>query len=168
MITLPDGRVTEGPGPTTDRLLSEWLGTSVSRVTAVSEAPGTAEYFADASDDASQAIEWTMPAHRYVDAAALLVLTRASLRTAANWYPTGNWEPRRFRPNVLVDSEGDSCVEDGWLGRAVHLGSAVLAPTEGCIRCTMVTREQPGLQSDPDVFRALARHHGARFGSGAA
>lgn len=28
----------------------------------------------------------------------------------------------------------------------------------------MVTREQPGLQSDPDVFRALARHHGARFG----
>ena len=74
-ITLPDGRIAEGPGPRTDRLLSEWLGSSVALVTAVVEAPGRAEYFEDAADDTSQAIEWTMPDSRYVDAAALLVLT---------------------------------------------------------------------------------------------
>jgi uncharacterized protein len=28
----------------------------------------------------------------------------------------------------------------------------------------MVTRAQPGLECDMDVFRSLARHHGARFG----
>ncbi len=164
VITLPDERVAEGPGPTTDRLLSEWLGNPVSLVTAVSEAPGQAEYFADATDDNSQAIEWTMPQNRYVDAAALLILTTASLRTAARLHPAGSWEPRRFRPNVLVDSAGEGWVEDAWVGQAVHAGSAVLAPTEGCIRCTMVTREQPGLRSDLDVFRTLAHHHGARFG----
>jgi MOSC domain-containing protein YiiM len=29
----------------------------------------------------------------------------------------------------------------------------------------MVTRPQPGLAADRDVFRTLARHHGGRFGA---
>ena len=164
VITLPDGRTVEGPGSTTDRLLSEWLDGPVSLVTAVSSAPGRAEYFADATDDSSPAIEWTMPTNRYVDAAALLVLSTSSLRTASSFSPAGDWQPRRFRPNLLVRTAGDGWVEDAWVGQAVHTGSAVLAPTEGCMRCTMVTREQPGLDADPDVFRTLARHHGAKLG----
>jgi uncharacterized protein YcbX len=164
VVTLPDGRVAEGLGATTDRLLSDWLGSPVSPVTAQEEAPGRAEFFEDATDDSSRAIEWTMPERRYVDAAALLVLSTASLRTGAALHPSGTWEPRRFRPNVLVDTDEEGWPEDAWVGRTVHLGSATVAPTEGCIRCTMVTREQPGIQADRDVFRTLARHHGARFG----
>ena len=164
VLTLPGGRVAEGPSASTDRLLSEWLGGPVSLVTSVGESPGRAEYFEDATDDSSQAIEWTMPERRYVDAAPLLVLTTASLRAGAAHHPSGQWEPRRFRPNLLVDVEDDGWVEDAWLGRTVLAGSAVLTPIEGCIRCTMVTREQPGLGADRDVFRTLARHHAARFG----
>jgi uncharacterized protein YcbX len=136
----------------------------VSLVAAAEEEPGRAEYFADATDDTSEAIEWMMPERRYVDAAPLLVLTTASLRTAAAIRPAGGWQPRRFRPNVLVDVAGDGWVEDTWLGHAVAVGAAVLAPVEGCIRCTMVTREQPGIEADREIFRTLARHHGARFG----
>jgi uncharacterized protein YcbX len=164
VITLPDGRVADGPGPTTDRLLSQWLGGPASLVSSVEGAPGRAEYFEDATDDASRPIEWTMPASRYVDAAALLVLTGASLRAASALHPAGSWEPRRFRPNLLVETPGDGWFEDGWIGGRLGVGTAVLAPTEGCIRCTMVTREQPGIEADRDVFRVLARHHGARFG----
>jgi uncharacterized protein YcbX len=165
VVTLPDGREAVGPGPLADRLLSEWLGSPVSLVTSLAEQPGRAEFFADATDDTSEAIEWTMPERRYVDAAPLLVLTTASLRTAASLHPGGAWEPRRFRPNVLVDVEDDGWVEDGWVGQVVQAGSASLLPLEGCVRCTMVTREQPGgLDEDRDVFRTLARHHGARFG----
>jgi hypothetical protein len=29
----------------------------------------------------------------------------------------------------------------------------------------MVTRPQPGFDGDRDIFRTLARHHGARFGA---
>ncbi|HET7071086.1 MAG TPA: MOSC N-terminal beta barrel domain-containing protein [Nocardioides sp.] len=164
VITLPDGRVAEGPGAATDRLVSEWLGGPVSLVTSVEQAPGRAEYFEDATDDSSQAIEWTMPERRYVDAAPLLVLTTASLRVGADLHPAGTWDPRRFRPNVLVDVEDDGWVEDEWIGRSVQVGASVLAPAQGCIRCTMVTREQPGIAADRDVFRTLARHHGATFG----
>ena len=164
VITLPDGGVTEGPGAETDRLLSRWLGSPVSLVTSVEEAPGRAEFFEDATDDTSTPVEWTMPERRYVDAAALLVLTTASLRHAAALYPAGAWETRRFRPNLLVDAPGDGWLEDEWIGQALGVGSAVLSAAEGCVRCTMVTREQPGIEADRDVFRTLARHHGARFG----
>jgi uncharacterized protein YcbX len=105
-----------------------------------------------------------MPVSRFVDAAALLVLTTASLRAAAALGPGSTWETRRFRPNLLVDAPGDGWAEDAWIGGVLQVGSATLAATEGCIRCTMVTREQPGIEADREIFRSLARHHGARFG----
>lgn len=164
VITLPDGRRLKGPGNRTDRLLSEWLGSPVSLVASVGSDPGRAEFFADATDDTSQAIEWTMPASRYVDAAPLLVLTTASLRTGEALHPGGAWDPRRFRPNLLIDLDDEGWVEDLWIGRPLRVGATTLVATQQCIRCTMVTRPQPGLGSDVDVFRTLARHHGGRFG----
>jgi len=163
-ITVPDGRTSTGPGPATDRLLSAWLGSPVSLVSSAAENPGRAEYFEDATDDTSRAIEWIMPESRYVDAAALLVLTTASLRAGRALHPSGTWEPPRFRPNLLIDAPTTGWAEDEWVGRTLHVGDASVLPIEGCIRCTMVTREQPGLDADRDVFRVLARHHGARFG----
>lgn len=145
-------------------MLSTWLNSPVSLVAAAAASPGRAEYFADATDDASQAIEWTMPQSRYVDAAAILVLTTASLSTARALHPDGSWEPRRFRPNLLIDRAGEGWAEDGWLGQLLQVGTATLLPEQGCIRCTMVTREQPGIEADREIFRVLARHHGARFG----
>jgi uncharacterized protein len=162
-ISLPDGRTVVGPGPDTDRVLSAWLARPVSLIAAES-ATGRAEFFADATDDTSEAIEWTMPDGRYVDAAPVLVLTTASLRSGAGLHPQGVWDPRRFRPNVLIDVDGDGWTEDMWIGRPLQAGSAVLAPTQPCTRCTMVTRPQPGLEADADVFRTLARHHEAHLG----
>ncbi|HEX3296661.1 MAG TPA: MOSC N-terminal beta barrel domain-containing protein [Nocardioides sp.] len=164
LIVLPDGRYATGPGSDTDRMLSEWVGSPVSLVASAGSDPGRAEFFADATDDTSEAIEFTMPESRYVDAAPLLVLTTASLHAGRVLHPDGIWDPRRFRPNLLIDLDGDGWVEDGWVGRTLRIGSVRLQPTEQCVRCTMVTRAQPGLECDVDVFRTLARHHGARFG----
>jgi uncharacterized protein YcbX len=163
VLTLPDGSTLAGVGPRTDRRLSGWLASPVSLV-ASSDGAGRAEFFADATDDASEAIEWTMPDGRYVDAAPLLVLTTASLRTAAALHPDGTWDVRRFRPNVLLDVDGDGWVEDFWVGHHLRVGTVTLLPIQPCTRCTMVTRSQPGLDADVDVFRTLARHHGGLLG----
>ena len=164
VITLPDRRVASGPGPGTDRLLSRWLGTPVSLVSSTPAQGGRAEYFADSTDDSSEAIEWTMPVGRYVDSAPTLVLTTASLRTAAALHPEGVWDPRRFRPNVLLEVDGATWLEDQWAGQPLRMGNVTLLPTQPCIRCTMVTRAQPGLDADVEVFRTLARHHRGQFG----
>ena len=165
VLTLPTGVTCRGACPDTDEALTEWLGKPVRLVAAVGAPGARAEYFADATDDASPAVEWTMPPGRFVDAMPLLVVTTASLRTGAALHPDGDWEPRRFRPNLLIDAPGDGWVEDGWCdGRNVHIGQAVVQPRQPCIRCTMVTRPQPGLGGDRDLFRTLARNHGGHFG----
>jgi uncharacterized protein len=164
VIRLPDGRTTIGAGKRTDEQLSQWLGSPVSLVASAFSDPGRAEYFADATDDTSQAIEWRMPEGRYVDAAPVLLLTTASLRTATGHHASGAWDPRRFRPNILIHLEGDGWIEDSWVGRPIRVGAVTVVPTQPCVRCTMVTRSQPGLDADVEIFRTLARHHLGHFG----
>jgi hypothetical protein len=93
LIVLPRGSVLDGPGQATDAALSDWLARPVRLVPANREHGHRAEYFADATDDTSVAIEWTMPPGRFVDAMALLVLTTASLRAGAARYPNGLGRP---------------------------------------------------------------------------
>jgi len=166
VITLPNGVTCHAPGSETDAALSQWLGKAVRLVAAVGAPGASAEYFADATDDSSEAIEWTMPAGRMVDALPLLILTTASLRTAAALHPDGDWHLRRFRPNLVIDVAGDGWVEDGWCGTStVRIVGAELEPQQPCVRCTMVTRAQPHLEEDRDIFRTLARNHGGHFGA---
>jgi uncharacterized protein len=165
-VTLPTGETCDGPGAATDKALSAWLGKPVSLVSSGDVPPGRAEFFVDATDDSSEAVEWTMPTGRFVDSLPLLVLTTASLRRGASLHPGGDWQVRRFRPNLVVDTAGEDWVEDGWYGgQELRVGSARLRPEEPCVRCTMVTRPQPGLEEDRDIFRTLARHHRGLFGA---
>ena len=165
VITLPDGTVTRGLGDDTDADLSAWLGRPVSLVAATDVEPQRAEFFTDATDDASAPVEWTMPADRFVDVMALLLLTTASLRAGASHHPEGAWEVRRFRPNVLIEADGDDWLEDAWAGREVRIGDVVVQGVMPCPRCTMVTRPQPGgLDRDLEMFKTLNREHGANFG----
>jgi uncharacterized protein YcbX len=163
VITLPDGTVLDGPGPATDAALRDWLGRDCALADAAGDPGGRAEFFADATDDGSAAIEWTMPAGRYHDSLPLLLVTADSLR-AGRGVHDGAWDVRRFRPNLLLDGGGDGWTEDAWIGREVAVGEVRLRVEKRCTRCTMITRPQPGLDADVDMFRAVARHHAATFG----
>jgi len=164
LITLPDGTTTHGTGPDTDKALSVWLGESVALVEAANEPASTGEFFSDATDDTSAVLEWTMPAGRFVDAMPLLVLTTSSLRAAAACYPDGDWSTRRFRPNVVLASDRDGWLEDEWLARPLTIGGITIIPRAACVRCTMVTRPQPGLERDLNIYKSLRDHHGSTFG----
>ena len=114
-----------GTFPVRSAALSGWVGRPVRLVAATASDPGRAEYFADATDDSSEAIEWTMPVGRYVDAAAVLLLTTASLRRGAELYPDGTWDVRRFRPNVLVALGGVDAHHQPAMARGRHRDVAV-------------------------------------------
>lgn len=163
-IGLPNGTILRGEGLATNAALTDWLGQPVTLAAAISAPGGRAEYFADATDDRSTAIEWTMPAGRFVDGLPLLLLTTASIRAGAALHPDGDWDVRRFRPNLLIDVATDGWVEDGWCGRTVRVGAVELRPRQPCVRCTMVTRPQPGLERDVDIYRTVARHHDGTLG----
>jgi uncharacterized protein YcbX len=163
-IVLPDGESLVGCGSDTDESLTRWLGRQVRLVAAAESSALRAEYFRDATDDNSEALEWTMPNGRFVDALPVLVITTAGLRAGRAAYPAGDWDVRRFRPNVVIEADGEEWVEDSWCGRVLELGDAAVAPRQPCMRCTMVTRAQPELAKDVDIFRTLFTTHGSTAG----
>jgi uncharacterized protein YcbX len=165
-ITLPDGSTHEAGDPATDAALSAWLDHEV-RVQQPPSGDGLPfENQVDAADDASDTYEWPGPAGGpFVDLAPTHLVTTASLRAGAALHPGGDWDVRRFRPTALVDAEGDTFVEDEWVGAQVRLGDeVVLSPFMPTGRCTMATRAQPGLERDLDVARTLNAHHGLNLG----
>lgn len=164
-LRLPGGDVLVAPSAQADEVLSEWIGRQVALVSAGTFGAGVGEYFEDATDDNSPVVSWTMPPGRFVDALPLLIVTTASLRQGRALHPDGEWETRRFRPNIVIDVEDDGWVEDAWRGHTLRIGTAAVQPAAPCQRCTMVTRPQPGLDRDLDIYKVLARHHGATFGT---
>jgi len=105
-----------------------------------------------------------MPMGRFVDAFPVLVMTTAGLRGGVSAYSEGTWDVRRFRPNVLIDLDGEGWLEDAWADRHLRAGSAQLVPRQRCVRCTMVNRAQPGLDKDVNIYKALHRTHGGDAG----
>ena len=155
-ITLPDGSTHAAGDPDTDAALSAWLDHEV-RVQQPPDGDGLPfENQVDPVDDGSDTYEWPGPAGGpFVDLAALHLLTTASL---------GTWDVRRFRPNVLVDVDGEGFVEDEWVGANVRVGDVVVSPFMRTGRCTMVTKQQPGLDRDLGVAKALNARHGMDLG----
>ena len=152
-ITLPDGS-TAGD----DDALSEWLGRPVTLRSTATDAARRYENVVDFEHEAAsdwKAFEGAPGAfHDNPNARVSLVSTGT----------TGSWNPRRFRPNLLLDGEG----EDTLVGSKITVGEATLAVTMRLERCVMTTRPQPeGIERDLDVLRTIARERNACLAIGA-
>ena len=154
-ITLPDGSAA-----TDDGALSAWLGRPVALRGA--EAGGDAlrryEDVEDPDDEASSA--WSP-----FEGAGGAFHDEAGARVSLVSHATvADWDPRRFRSNVLLDGEG----EEALVGSRASLGDAVLDVGMRIQRCVMVTRAQPGgIERDLTVLRAVARERDACLAVGA-
>ena len=96
---------------------------------------------------------------RFVDVAGLHVITTATLAQLEQASPGSVADPRRFRPNLVLDTGevAASFLEDAWVGQVLQLGErARIRITSKAPRCVMTTVEQPGLWHDPGILRAAA------------
>jgi uncharacterized protein YcbX len=130
-VRFPDGTVVSGGDAALTRRVSELLDLEVRLTTST---PG-----------------------RLVDLAPVHVLAASTLRWLAGQCP-GDWDPRRFRPNILVDDVHDPTAEDSWLTCDMHIGEQVVVhvvmPTP---RCVMTTHAQGDLVRDRKILRTLSR-----------
>ena len=73
--------------------------------------------------------------------------------------PDSDFDERRFRPTLVVDSPATSeHPEWDWCGGVLHGPHADLQPLIPTIRCVMPSHEQPQLKRDRDITRAIAAH----------
>lgn len=101
----------------------------------------------------------------HFDAGPLHLLTTASMRTTGGSLSEGALDGRRFRPNILVETEAHGFPEDAWQGQDIAVGTEarlrVVGRTE---RCVMVGLAQDELPDDSRILRAVVRVNAACLG----
>lgn len=163
MVTLPDRSEYETTDPGLTAAVQRWLGREVV-VANAAETSGRYEFNMSSEDESSPLVDIPCPPGTFLDFGAVHVLTTASLRAIAASYAEGRWEPPRFRPTILVDSDDEGFIEDDWVGKEVVVGGAVLQPFMPTIRCAMTTRPQGDLPRDLDIAKTVNREHGGSLG----
>jgi uncharacterized protein YcbX len=106
-----------------------------------------------------------MPKGTFYDLAIIHLLTTSTLNELSRLYPEGRFEARRFRPNIIINTEEKGFVESGWIGKTVLIGNEVkLKITDHCPRCVMTTLNQGDLPKDNKILRTAAQHNEAHVG----
>lgn len=164
-ITLPDGRIVRTDDADANRVLSDALGREAALRTVAPEAPVLEELWLDGSPDGRAVTDETFakgsPAGTFFDYGVVHLVTTATVARLSELAPESRFDPRRFRPNLLVATDGPAgFVENAWIGRTVAVGEEVrLAITDPCGRCVMTTLPQEDLPADAAVLRTAARHN---------
>lgn len=178
-VTLPDGsvvRTDDDNGAELTRRVAELLGREVRLVSTAPDGIALDELIPQMDglgENALEAMQTEPDTHgdsfipipvamaapgTMLDLAAMHVLATSTLQRMADAHPDGVWDPRRMRPNILIDDTAEPGDEDDWLGCDVHIGEQavvhIVGPTP---RCVMTTLAQPGLPKDSDVLRTVAR-----------
>lgn len=163
-IILADGRSVSSTQADCTAVLSEFFDHDVSLLSSPPE--GIALEFA-AGTLAGKHAETTeiplamgAPPGTFVDYATLHILTTSTLKQLAKEYPAGAFDVRRFRPNIVVESDEPGFVENNWLEKTLALGDEVqLRVTIPCPRCVIPTLPQGDLPKDPGILRAIVQHN---------
>ncbi len=86
------------------------------------------------------------------------MLTTSTLQLMSRLNAAANWDRRRFRPNVPVDTESAiGTVENDWVSRTIRIGGFLIKGEILTIRCAMATHAQADLPRDPSVLRMIVR-----------
>jgi uncharacterized protein YcbX len=97
----------------------------------------------------------------------LHLLTNASLAKMRSFYPEGDFESTRFRPNIVVrvEEEKSGFVEEDWVGKTIKVGSSVrLRVNRPNTRCKVTTMKQGELPEDEMILRTIENRNGNRLG----
>ena len=114
-----------------------------------------------------QILKFTSPFGTFFDAFPFHLLTTASLSALAGHNPTADFDSRRFRPNLLVETERglDGLVEAEWSGRTLRIGATRIKLEMPTVRCVIPTLDQPGMKKDPSVLRTIVRDAAQNLGA---
>jgi uncharacterized protein YcbX len=168
-IVLPDGTTVTSDQRDLNQILSKALNREV---TLRATQPGSAnaeEYWPDMDglEHRNTVTDFTLPEGTFFDVAMVHVLTTATLDRLRELYPSGRFEIRRFRPNIVVqlDDAEKGFAENAWVRHTLAVGESVrLNITGPCGRCVMTTLAQENLPSDPGILRTAAQHNQANVG----
>ena len=100
------------------------------------------------------------PAGTFFDYGSVHLIATSTLDHLQKLYLSGRFDTRRFRPNFVIEMEGEPFVENAWAGRTLALGDqVVLKGSIPCPRCVNTILPQGDLPHDAGILRTLAQHN---------
>jgi len=166
-ITLPNGESVRSDQDDVDQRLSTCLEACVALKSQAPPAAELEEYWPDIENLAHReaVTDEAMPADTFFDCGSVHIISTATLRELAARWPEGRFEIRRFRPNLLIDTDQEGFVENSWVGRTLSIGSEVrLLITGNTSRCVMTTLAQSGLPKDLSILRTAVQNNAGNVG----
>src|SRR5271170_2975990 len=139
-VEMPDGTAVEGDSARAAEGLSACLGLEV-RLERTRSGP-----LSNDDIDAIRKGEAFLTPWKFFDEGPVHLLATGTLKhLQALEAGESDFDPRRFRPNIIIDTGDDSSgfIEDRWLGGILEIGDTVrIAEMWPAIRCSMVTHPQ--------------------------
>jgi len=161
-ITLPNGTVVHSGQDNINELLSSEFGYQITMAAKRPEKPSVENVDPFAEIETVTDIGAFMLRDGFADYAPIHLLTTASLERLRKLNPQGQFDVRRYRPNMVVNavSEGEGFIENSWVGQTLSIGDEVrLHITDPAPRCIMTTLAQDDLPHDLDILRTVAQHN---------
>jgi len=155
-ITLPTGEELDTEDSDTSQRIGAWLGRAVELVL-----PGAGEDRPLMTDEDGS---YRGRAGSFFDSSPFHVVTTSTLARLGELGPGLHFDPRRFRPNVVLETMEPGFVEEEWIGRTLKLGAAEVEITKPCSRCVMTTHAQDDLPVERDVLRVVNRSNDEHVG----
>ena len=156
-ITFPNGTSVRSDSDDIDRALSSHFNQNIrlGRMT-VPEVEGAGNQ----DEVVANILGFPLPAESFLDAFPMTVLTTSTLERLNELEPGSRFDERRFRMNVIVETEQLGFIENDWVDHNLALGdTSRLRVSLPDPRCVMTTLAQGDLPKDADVLRAIVRHN---------
>jgi uncharacterized protein YcbX len=186
VITFPDASSVRSDDPGVDAKLSRFLGREVTLLQGAREGQKLEEVwpriqglapldtiealsggrYEDGDPVSDIPVSTMAPAGTFFDLTTLHLLTTATLQRLSALEPEGDFDVRRYRPNLLIEpvDQGGAALpgfpENDWVGLTLGLGDGPQARVDmPTMRCVMTTLGRDGLAPDRLALQAVARHN---------
>lgn len=105
-------------------------------------------------------VESPVAPESFFDVFPVSVISTSALEHLHRLRPESNFDVRRFRMNVVIESINSGFVENQWVGNSLAIGKNVkLVITMPDPRCVMTTLAQDGLSKDTHILRTLVEYN---------
>ncbi|MBX2865730.1 MAG: MOSC domain-containing protein [Leptolyngbyaceae cyanobacterium MAG.088] len=163
-IFLPNGDSITNETPDASKILSDLLGQTIKILSSVPEAASLEQYWPSVEGTTHQdaITQIVMPSGTFFDACSIHLITTATLARLQELYPEGQFDPRRFRPNLVIkpNSSKIDFLENDWVDSTLAIGNEVrLSIDTVCPRCVVTTLAQTDLPNDLNILRTTARYN---------
>ena len=156
-IQFPNKMSVLSSDPRINSLLSDFLGQEVELKTTRSN-----EVIVERIDplDANESvldIGDLMLANKFSDYADMHIITTSTLKRLSKISPDIDFDERRFRPNLVIDTNDDigDFLENNWVGKKLIINDACFNVTDPTPRCAIPTLRNGELPNNPKLLKTI-------------